>query len=69
LVARAGRLHGDLPRGRARRRPARPPPRLAPGARFAPPPVEYHAWAELPGHGPVGEYTDAGWRHHTALTI
>ncbi len=39
------------------------------GARFAPPPVEYHAWAELPGHGPVGEYTAAGWHHHTALTI
>ncbi|MBA0053634.1 lasso peptide biosynthesis B2 protein [Streptomyces sp. AJS327] len=39
------------------------------GARFAPPPVEYHAWAELPGSGPVGEYTAAGWHHHTALTI
>ncbi|MGW1326428.1 lasso peptide biosynthesis B2 protein [Streptomyces antibioticus] len=39
------------------------------GARFAPPPVEYHAWAELPGHGPVGEHTAAGWHHHTALTI
>jgi hypothetical protein len=39
------------------------------GARFAPPPVEYHAWAALPGHGPVGEYTAAGWHHHTALTI
>ncbi|GAB2785776.1 hypothetical protein GCM10027073_17780 [Streptomyces chlorus] len=39
------------------------------GVRFAPPPVEYHAWAELPGHGPVGEYTAAGWHHHTALTI
>ncbi|MEV6403960.1 lasso peptide biosynthesis B2 protein [Streptomyces bobili] len=39
------------------------------GARFAPPPVEYHAWAELPGHGPVGECTAAGWHHHTALTI
>ncbi len=39
------------------------------GARFAPPPVEYHAWAELPGNGPVGEYTEAGWHHHTALTI
>ncbi|MEU8968188.1 lasso peptide biosynthesis B2 protein [Streptomyces monashensis] len=39
------------------------------GARFSPPPVEYHAWAELPGHGPVGEYTAAGWHHHTALTI
>jgi protein-L-isoaspartate(D-aspartate) O-methyltransferase len=22
-----------------------------PGARFSPPPIEYHAWAELPGHG------------------
>lgn len=39
------------------------------GVRFAPPPVEYHAWAGLPGHGPVGEYTIAGWHHHTALTI
>ncbi|MEW5655290.1 lasso peptide biosynthesis B2 protein [Streptomyces cinereoruber] len=39
------------------------------GARFAPPPVEYHAWAALPGHGPAGEYTVAGWHHHTALTI
>ncbi|MFC8886932.1 lasso peptide biosynthesis B2 protein [Streptomyces cinereoruber] len=39
------------------------------GVRFAPPPVEYHAWAELPGHGPVGEYTLGGWHHHTALTI
>ncbi|MGW1837729.1 lasso peptide biosynthesis B2 protein [Streptomyces sp. NPDC002067] len=39
------------------------------GARFSPPPVEYHAWAELPGQGPVGEYTDAGWHHRTALTI
>ncbi|MEU1791631.1 lasso peptide biosynthesis B2 protein [Streptomyces sparsogenes] len=39
------------------------------GARFSPPPVEYHAWAELPGGGPVGEYTEAGWHHHTALTI
>ncbi|MFC8794980.1 lasso peptide biosynthesis B2 protein [Streptomyces cinereoruber] len=39
------------------------------GARFAPPPVEYHAWAELPDHGPVGEYTLGGWHHHTALTI
>lgn len=39
------------------------------GARFAPPPVEYHAWVDLPGHGPVGEYTTAGWHHHTALTI
>ncbi|BBJ44117.1 hypothetical protein SSPO_068350 [Streptomyces antimycoticus] len=39
------------------------------GVRFSPPPVEYHAWAELPGHGPVGEYTATGWHHHTALTI
>lgn len=39
------------------------------GARFAPPPVEYHAWADLPGHGPVGEYLATGWHHHTALTI
>ncbi|MGD9484743.1 lasso peptide biosynthesis B2 protein [Streptomyces sp. TRM70308] len=39
------------------------------GVRFAPPPVEYHAWPELPGHGPVGEYTTAGWHHHTALCI
>ncbi|MCP9209174.1 lasso peptide biosynthesis B2 protein [Streptomyces cucumeris] len=39
------------------------------GARFSPPPVEYHAWAELPGGGPVGEYTDAGWHHYTALTV
>ncbi|GHJ35129.1 lasso peptide biosynthesis B2 protein [Streptomyces sp. TS71-3] len=39
------------------------------GVRFTPPPVEYHAWAEHPGHGPVGQYTEAGWHHHTALTI
>ncbi|MFD9208726.1 lasso peptide biosynthesis B2 protein [Streptomyces sioyaensis] len=39
------------------------------GARFAPPPVEYHAWAELPGGGPVGEYTAGRWHHHAALTI
>ncbi|OIJ98997.1 hypothetical protein BIV25_10835 [Streptomyces sp. MUSC 14] len=39
------------------------------GARFAPPPVVYHAWADLPGHGPVSEYTAAGWHRHTALTI
>lgn len=39
------------------------------GARFCRRPVEYHAWAELPGHGPVGEYTGGGWHHHTALTI
>ncbi|WP_145497519.1 lasso peptide biosynthesis B2 protein [Streptomyces sp. CFMR 7] len=39
------------------------------GARFAPPPVEYHAWASLPDAGPVGEYTAAGWHHHPALTI
>lgn len=37
------------------------------GARFSPPPVEYHAWADLPEHGPVGEYTAAGWHHHAAL--
>ena len=39
------------------------------GARFTPPPVEHHAWAELPGHGPIGEHTQAAWHHHTALTI
>ncbi|GAA2350209.1 lasso peptide biosynthesis B2 protein [Streptomyces cuspidosporus] len=39
------------------------------GARFSPPPVEYHAWAELPGGGPIGEYIEAGWHHPTALTI
>ncbi|SHN31015.1 lasso peptide biosynthesis B2 protein [Streptomyces yunnanensis] len=39
------------------------------GPRFSPPPTEYHAWVELPDHGPVGEYTAAGWHHHTALTI
>ncbi|UKY47815.1 lasso peptide biosynthesis B2 protein [Streptomyces inhibens] len=39
------------------------------GVRFSPPPTEYHAWAELPEDGPVGEYTEAGWHHHTALTI
>lgn len=39
------------------------------GARFSPPPVEFHAWVEVPGHGPVGEFTMAGWYHHTALTI
>lgn len=39
------------------------------GPRLSPPPVEYHAWAEVPGHGPVGEYTAAGWHHLTALTI
>lgn len=39
------------------------------GARFSPPPVEYHAWAEVPYQGPVGEDTEAGWHHHTALTI
>lgn len=39
------------------------------GVRFAPPPVEYHAWAELPEDGPVGEYSEAGWHHHTVLTI
>lgn len=25
-------------------------------------------WAELPGPGPVGEYTTGGWHHHAALT-
>ncbi|MFF9554566.1 lasso peptide biosynthesis B2 protein [Streptomyces albus] len=39
------------------------------GVRFAPPPVEYHAWAQLPDSGPVGEYTAAGWHHHAALRI
>ncbi|MEV7471946.1 lasso peptide biosynthesis B2 protein [Streptomyces kronopolitis] len=39
------------------------------GVRFSPPPTEYHAWAELSEGGPVGEYTEAGWHHHTALTI
>ncbi|MET9293321.1 lasso peptide biosynthesis B2 protein [Streptomyces sp. NPDC003077] len=39
------------------------------GARFAPPPTAYHAWAEVPGHGPVGEYTTGGWHHHAALVI
>lgn len=39
------------------------------GVRFSPPPVEYHAWAEVPGSGPVGEYTVNGWHHHAALTI
>ncbi|MGD9486043.1 lasso peptide biosynthesis B2 protein [Streptomyces sp. TRM70308] len=39
------------------------------GARFSPPPVEYHAWVELPDQGPVGEYTAAGWHHHAALTV
>ncbi|MQS06325.1 lasso peptide biosynthesis B2 protein [Streptomyces sp. IF17] len=39
------------------------------GARFVPPPTEYHAWAEIPGHGPVGEYTAGGWHHHTAMCI
>lgn len=39
------------------------------GVRFSPPPVEYHAWASLPGGDPVGEYTQAGWHHYTALVI
>ncbi|MGW7290758.1 lasso peptide biosynthesis B2 protein, partial [Streptomyces xiamenensis] len=39
------------------------------GAQFAPPPTCYHAWLELPGHGPMGEDTDAGWHHHATLTI
>ncbi|MFF2958416.1 lasso peptide biosynthesis B2 protein [Streptomyces sp. NPDC057963] len=39
------------------------------GVRFSPPPVEYHAWAEVPEIGQVGEYTAAGWHHHAALTV
>ncbi|MER7045326.1 lasso peptide biosynthesis B2 protein [Streptomyces jumonjinensis] len=39
------------------------------GARFLPPPTEYHAWVELPGVGPVGEYTEGGRHHHAALRI
>jgi hypothetical protein len=39
------------------------------GARFSPPPVEHHAWTELPDYGQVGEYTTGGWHHHTALSI
>ncbi|MQS06070.1 lasso peptide biosynthesis B2 protein [Streptomyces alkaliphilus] len=39
------------------------------GARFVPPPVEYHAWVEAPGQGPVGEYTAGGRHHHAALSI
>lgn len=39
------------------------------GARFSPPPTEYHAWTAIPGGGPVGEYTEAGWHHYTALVI
>lgn len=39
------------------------------GARFNPPPTEYHAWAHLPGTGPIGEYTAGGWHHHPALRI
>ena len=39
------------------------------GARFSPPPVEYHAWVDLPEHGPVGEYTAARWHHQTAFTV
>ncbi|MBH1934528.1 lasso peptide biosynthesis B2 protein [Streptomyces sp. AV19] len=39
------------------------------GVRFSPPPVEYHAWAALPGGSPVGEYAQAGWHHYTALVI
>ncbi|MCE7081429.1 lasso peptide biosynthesis B2 protein [Streptomyces sp. ST2-7A] len=39
------------------------------GARFVPPPVEYHAWVEVPGHGPVGEDTAGGWYHFAALSI
>lgn len=39
------------------------------GARFSPPPTEYHAWVQLPQVGPVGEYTVGGWHRHAALTI
>jgi hypothetical protein len=39
------------------------------GARLAPPPTEYHAWVERPGHGPVAEHTTAGWHHHAALRV
>ncbi len=39
------------------------------GVRFSPPPTEYHAWAAIPGSGPVGEYTEAGWHHYAALVI
>lgn len=39
------------------------------GVRFSPPPTEYHAWVQLPGVGPVGEYTTGGWHHHAALMI
>ncbi|KNB52028.1 lasso peptide biosynthesis B2 protein [Streptomyces caatingaensis] len=39
------------------------------GVRFSPPPTAYHAWAALSGHGPVGEYAEAGWHHYVALTI
>ncbi|WP_189299697.1 lasso peptide biosynthesis B2 protein [Streptomyces albospinus] len=39
------------------------------GARFSPPPVEYHAWAELPDRGPIREYTQGGWHHYAALVI
>lgn len=38
------------------------------GARVAPP-VEYHAWAALPGGEPVGEYTGGGWHYLPALEI
>ncbi|WP_103529778.1 lasso peptide biosynthesis B2 protein [Streptomyces sp. SM12] len=38
------------------------------GARVAPP-VEYHAWASLPGGGPVREYTRGGWHYLPALKI
>lgn len=39
------------------------------GARFLPPPVAYHAWVEIDGHGPIGEDTESGWYHHAALSI
>ncbi|MBF6048149.1 lasso peptide biosynthesis B2 protein [Streptomyces sp. NRRL B-1677] len=39
------------------------------GVRFSPPPTEYHAWTAIPGGGPVGEYTEAGWHHYAALVI
>jgi hypothetical protein len=39
------------------------------GARIAPPPAEYHSWAQTPGGTPVGEYTDDGWPYLPALEI
>ncbi|UCM90416.1 lasso peptide biosynthesis B2 protein [Streptomyces marincola] len=38
------------------------------GARVAPP-VEYHAWARIPGDEPVGEYVGDGWHYLPALEI